>query len=119
MVQTDMEDFIDELNSKNWGVVSFNTYTQNGNCCFIMVSERGDSGRFIKKECFSYELNHTLQIIIDEIRVHKDGSCSSLGGRREMEIPSCPLCKSNYNKNKEVVADGKNTDKSGEGKGDS
>ncbi len=67
----DVEKFIDELDRRNWGVASLNTYRQNGNCVYILISQRGDSGRFIKKECFSYEFNDTLDKIINELNEMK------------------------------------------------
>ena len=61
----DMEKFIEELDKRNWGVASFNTYHQKGNCCFIVITEKGESGRFIKMECFDYELNESLDKMMD------------------------------------------------------
>lgn len=65
----DMEEFIDKINERNFGVVSFNTYKQNGiNCCYIMIAERGDNGWFMKRECYDYELNNTLEMMLDELK---------------------------------------------------
>jgi hypothetical protein len=63
----DMEKFIEELDKRNWGVASFNTYHQKGNCCFIVITEKGESGRFIRMECFDYELNRCLDIMMNRL----------------------------------------------------
>jgi hypothetical protein len=64
----DMEEFIAELHERNFGVVSFNTYMQNDlNRCFIMIAERGSTGRFLKSECYDVDLNYTLQNMIVEV----------------------------------------------------
>ncbi len=58
----DMQSFVTELEKRNFGVVSFNTYMRRGeNFCFIMIAEKGDAGKFFKSECLSHMFNDTLQ----------------------------------------------------------
>ncbi len=66
----DMEEFIKALDKINYGVVAFNTYRlDNENHCYIMIAERGATGRFIKNECKATELNVLLGKIIDDIHI--------------------------------------------------
>ena len=64
----EMEKFITKISERNFGVVSFNTYMHDGiNHCFIMIAERGNTGRFIKEECPNLDLNSTLQKMLDSL----------------------------------------------------
>ena len=48
---TNFPTFLKDIDELGWGVASFNTYSQNGHThCFILVAEKGGSGRFIKSE---------------------------------------------------------------------
>ena len=62
-----MQEFIIRANKIGLGV-NFNTYRRDdANYCFIMITERGNTGRFIKEECHDYELNNTLERILANI----------------------------------------------------
>lgn len=64
----DMQEFIANIDKRNYGVVSFNTYMQRGiNHCFIMIAGRGNTGKFLKEECSANDLNITLQKILYDI----------------------------------------------------
>lgn len=65
----DMQTFIKEIAKKDYGVVCFNTYRQNGfPMCYIMIAQRGDSGHFIKRECTDFNLNETLDMLLIEVK---------------------------------------------------
>ena len=64
----DMQEFIARIDKRNFGVASFNTYIHDGvNCCFTVVAERGNSGRFLKEECPYDNLNVMLKLLLDNI----------------------------------------------------
>lgn len=64
----DMQEFITEIHERNFGVANFNTYRHDGvNHCFIIVAERGNTGRFFKEECLYYNLNNMLKSLLKEI----------------------------------------------------
>lgn len=67
MVSMDMQEFTMKVDEMGLGVV-YNTYRQYGiNHCFVMVTERGSTGKFLKEECLDIELNSTLQKMLDDI----------------------------------------------------
>ncbi len=62
----DITQFIQKIDEFGWGIGAFNTYHHDGiNYCYIMVSQRGGSGRFLKKECTVPEFEKTCGEIID------------------------------------------------------
>lgn len=64
----DMQTFIERIDTLGWGVGAFNTYHLNGvNHCYIMISEKGSRGRFLKEECIEYDLNETLQKTLNRL----------------------------------------------------
>lgn len=68
----DMQEFILELDRRNFGIASFNTYIHDGmNHCFIMITERGNTGKFLKEECCDCDLNFTLQKMLDDVSAAK------------------------------------------------
>lgn len=61
----DMREFVAKLDNRNFGVASFNTYVQDGmNHCFIIVTERGDKGTFLKGECPYYNIDNMLKSLL-------------------------------------------------------
>ncbi len=65
----DMEEFINQLDKFNYGVVAFNTYRLNKeNHCYIMIGERGSTGRFIKDECRVTEINTLFERIVARLQ---------------------------------------------------
>lgn len=68
----EMQEFIIRANKIGLGV-NFNTYLHDGNnYCFIMITEKGNTGRFIKDECHDYELNNMLERIMANIANSND-----------------------------------------------
>lgn len=64
----DMQEFTIKVYKMGLGVI-YNTYRQDGaNHCFVMVTERGSTGKFLKEECLDIELNNTLQKILNDIK---------------------------------------------------
>lgn len=60
----DMQEFVSKAKTLGCGV-EFNTYLHDGvNYCYIKMSNRGDWGFFVKKECLDKDLNITLDEII-------------------------------------------------------
>jgi len=48
----DLSNFLKDITSLGWRVVSFNTYTLNNKqYCYMMLAEKGNNGYFIKEEC--------------------------------------------------------------------
>jgi hypothetical protein len=69
LIMADMQAFIKEIATYDYGVVAFNTYKQGGvPMCYIMIAMRGDSGRFIKRECKYEHLNETLDFLLIELK---------------------------------------------------
>ena len=65
----DMQEFIARIHEINLRIANFNTYIHNGiNYCFIIVTERGNTGRFFKDECPYHDLNVMLQLLLDDIK---------------------------------------------------
>jgi hypothetical protein len=62
-----MQEFVIELHKRDFGVI-FNTYIQEGvNYCFIIVTEKGNTGRFLKRECVDCDLNYTIENMLLDI----------------------------------------------------
>lgn len=71
----DMQEFVTKLHDRNFGVASFNTYTQEGmNHCFIMIAEKGDKGTFFKGECPYYNLNNMLKSLLRNVDMHVEAN---------------------------------------------
>ena len=65
----DFQEFIRRLEILKWGVVAFNTYRLNGeNHCYIMVGEKGNTGKFHKRECKASELNQNLDSVFEMLK---------------------------------------------------
>ena len=59
----DFKDFLENISKFKWGLVSANTYYQNGKeYIYIMVAEKGATGQFEKRE---FELSY-MNVILDE-----------------------------------------------------
>ena len=62
-----IEEFINELDKRGWGIAIFNTYHLNGkNCFFMIVNFKSSSGQFMKKEGLINQLNNAFIDIIGE-----------------------------------------------------
>lgn len=61
-------DFLKTIDRMGFGLASFNTYRMdNQTWCFILVSQIGDSGFFLKRECQIANLKSTLHMMYNEI----------------------------------------------------
>ena len=64
----DFQEFIRKCEAKGYGIAAFNTYNLKGeNCCYIMIAQKGYSGRFMKEECKVSELNQCLDFIFERL----------------------------------------------------
>ena len=67
----EIKEFLRELLNHGWGIAAFNTYRQDGtNCYFIVVTQSGDSGNFMKMEGIVSEINNAFVDIIGELGDH-------------------------------------------------
>lgn len=65
----DFQEFITKIQTLGYGVVAFNTYYQNQvNYCYIMIAEKGNTGRFHKREFTASELNQNLDFMFEMLR---------------------------------------------------
>ena len=66
----DIKEFLKELDSHRWGIATFNTYYQNNKqYYFIIVTQSGDTGQFIKREGVVNNINTGFVEIINRINV--------------------------------------------------
>lgn len=64
----DFQEFLIKIQSLGYGIVAFNTYYQRDvYYCYIMISEKGDTGKFYKREFKTFELNDNLQFIYNTL----------------------------------------------------
>lgn len=65
----DIEEFINQLDKFDYGIVAFNTYRLNKeNYCFIMIGERGRVGQFMKDECKVTEIHTLFECIVKRLK---------------------------------------------------
>lgn len=63
----DFQEFLESIAKFEWGLVFANTYYQNGKeYIFIMISEKGDTGMFEKREFELTYMNKILQEWFEE-----------------------------------------------------
>ena len=68
MINMDMMKFLSVLRKIGYGIIGFNTYELNGISYFyIVISQKGDTGKFYKREGEIQCLNDILDIIIFNI----------------------------------------------------
>lgn len=69
----DFQEFIIKIEAKGYGIGGLNTYHLNGiNYCYLMISEKGNIGKFHKREFKAFELNQNLQFMFDMLGMSND-----------------------------------------------
>lgn len=66
----EIKEFLKELNVHRWSIATFNTYCQNDKqYYFIIVTQSGNIGQFIKREGVVSDINTGFVEIINMINV--------------------------------------------------
>ena len=69
----EFKEFIQKIEKYDFGIVSCNTYYQEGvNNCYMMIAKRGNNGKFYKREASVKDLPMMLKYLYDSVIEHID-----------------------------------------------